>query len=67
MKPRPVNPIKKTRIDLSEKGMRIEFIPGGAFPELSFIHNQPDGTMLIGFITKMEDLRKLKAALQDVV
>lgn len=56
---------KKVTITLSEPGMKIEFIPGGGFPELSFIVDDGDKRR-IATITNMADIKSLKAALKDI-
>ena len=57
---------KQVKINLSEPGMKIEFISGGGrFPELNFIVDDK-GSRKIGTITTIEELKKLKDALKDV-
>lgn len=57
---------KKQIIKLTQDNMRIEFISGGGhFPEISIIHDLGT-TRYIGKISTMEDLKKLREALQDI-
>jgi hypothetical protein len=57
---------KRIRINLSEPGMHLDFIPYGNLPEVSLVFD--DGTHRhIGIIASRKDLLILKDALKDVV